>query len=242
MLRDVALLVLALLTVAAALYVVSGAGVEAPVRDALDTDASAVSEPPSAADPATVRALFIGDEVVGEANGSGLAALTGEALGWEVSTDSVAGTGFLVGPAGQTYADRAPAALAGSAADVVVIVGSPDPGEEADGRLLGGNAQFVLGAVRDALPGARVVLVGPIGVTAEAASAQGEVLLAVAARFGAVFVDPVSAGYLTERPELLDEQGALTSVGVQEVARRLADDLRRVLPAPLLPTPTPTPS
>lgn len=232
LLRDLALVLLALVTVAAAGYVLTRS--PAASRLAGPGVRPAVSPEPT---PGAVQALFLGSDALLSPDGPGLAQRLGGELGWDVQVSAVAGTGFTTGSQGQRYVDRVPALLRGSQPDVVVIVASAAATEEADGRRLGGNAQFVLGAIRTARPEADVVLVGPISAAPDAAVAQRVILTGTAARFGAFLVDPVGGGYLAGRPELLTPTGALTSQGAALVADRLASDLRRVLPATIVPRP-----
>lgn len=131
-----------------------------------------------------------------------------------------------------------PVALERSDYVVVVVVSSAVAAEELDPRRLGGNAQAVVGAVRTALPEAQIVLVGPL----EDGPVQRDVLSQTAAQFGAAYVDPAGRRYLPDRSDLVGTDGLPTAAGAVEVARRLAADLRRVLPRTLLPPPSPTPS
>jgi len=237
-LANVGLVMLVVVVGAGAFTVLTRTPEVASTPDVAEPFPSPTPTPSPSPTRAAVRALFIGaDEVAAPA---GLAQATAAELGWQVTANGVPGTGFASGPPGQSYVDRVPRVLESASADVVVIAaGRADAA--ADGPRLGGNAQFVAAAVRDALPRARIILVGPVGVTPEAFQAQREVLTAVAARFGAFFVDPVGGRYLFEGP-LVDANGLPNAAGYQEFGRRLAGDLRRVLPRPLLPLATPTAS
>jgi hypothetical protein len=238
LLRDLALLLLAVVTAAAATYVITRQpGADGPASTDRARPSTAASPVAASPQPARLRALFVGgDSLVGSA----LPAAVGAQLGWDVEVDAVAGSGYVGGPAAQTFPVRLPTALRRARPDVVVIVSSGAPEEETDGRRFGGNVQFVVGAVRTAQPEAEVLLVGPLLTGTEAAPLQRQVLTQVAARFGAVFVDPSGRGYLAGRSGLVDAQGAPTPAGVLEVARRLAEELRRVLPVTLLAGPRPT--
>ena len=238
LLRDAALLLLAVLTVAAAGYVLTRSP-ETAQGERLAAPAQPLSTPERTVQ--RVRALFVGGDLLAEASPDGLAAATASALGWDASVNAAPGTGYLTGPAGQAFPDRVAAAARGSGADVVVLVSSAADAAGTDGLRFGGSVQAAVGAVRTALPDAQVVLVGPIAAAPDAAPLQREVLTQVAARFGAVFVDPTGRGYLEGRPDLVRADGTLEPAGVQEVARRLAADLRRVLPSTLVPSAAPAP-
>lgn len=233
-LRDIALLLLAVVTVVGAAYVVTRS--PAPDRVVVPTRPQVAAPTRTATPVERVQAIFLGSEVLQ----TGLAEATAAALDWDAAVSAVAGTGYVTGDQGQTYADRAEAALNGSEPDVVVVVSSSADAEQVDGRVLGGNAQRLLAAVRVQAPQAEVVLVGPLAAGPDGSTLQRDVLTQVAARFGAVFVDPAGRGYLG-RSGLVGPDGSLTPDGVQAVATRLAADLRRVLPVTLVPSAAPTP-
>lgn len=237
MLRDVALVLLAVVTVAAAAYVLTGSS-PAPVQPDPGPAAPSVQRTPAPEpEPEDVRALFLGgDLLLGE---PGLAELVGNRLGWDVTVDAVPGSGYVAGDPGQRYSTRLTAALPGQEPDVVVLASSGMPTDADDARLFGGNVQLAVSTIRQALPDARIVLLGPVAADPEAAPVQREVLAAVAARFGAFYVDPTGRGYVAGRPELVNADGSLTAEGAQVVADRLAAELQAVLPATVLPSPAP---
>ena len=234
MLRDVALVLLAVATVAAAAYALTRSS-PAPVSSNVGPAAPSLQRTPEP-EPDDVRALFLGGDVLlGE---PGLAELVADRLGWDATVDAAAGTGYVTGEPGRLYRDRLPAALEGQEPDVVVVASSSVPSDADDGRLFGGNVQLVVATIRNALPDARIVLLGPVAADPEANALQREVLAAVAGRFGAFFVDPTGRGYVADRPELVNADGSLTAEGAQVVADRLAAELQRVLPTTVLPSPT----
>ena len=213
-LRDGLLVVLAAATVAGAGYVVTRD--PSPPTSTVRQSLPSPTPSPSPTTP-PVSALVLGPDASAETVAAGLEA----DLDWSTTAQVLAGSGYNTGA--QTYADLVPALAAASTADVVVILSSTAASEEADPRRLGGNAQFVVAAVRDALPDSRIVLVGPTGDDPQAFTGQRTILTGVAARFGAVFVDPIGGGYTPD-----------------DLAVRLAADLRKVLPPTLVPTPSPT--
>lgn len=224
-LRDGLLLLLAAATVAGAGYVVT----RTPDAPSVSTEQlrprpSPSPSPSPSPTAAPIRALVLGPDAGAQAVADQLAA----ELGWRADAAVLEGAGYVTGAQGGQYADLVPAAAAAATADVVLILSSTAATEEADPRRLGGNAQFVVAAVRDALPDSRIVLVGPASADPQAFLVQRDILTGVAARFGAVFIDPTGSGYLGASP-------APDALGV-----RLAADLRRVLPPTLVPTPTPT--
>ena len=223
LLRDLALLLLALVTLAAAAYVLTR-DPGAPVR--ADAAAPVAPGPQTTSEPAA-RALLVGAE-----GDLALAEALEEELGWQVTPSVVAGSGFIAG-GDQSYVARVPELLQRAQADVVVLSTGTAEGEAVDLRRLGANVAFVLNAVREALPQARVVLVGPIA-TQSYGETRGH-LATVAARWGAFLVDPIGRGYPTADPALLEPDGTLGLRGRQEVARLLTTDLARVLPVDLLP-------
>lgn len=217
LLRDLALLLLAVATVAAAAYVV--------LRPAGPSSVQQVQEVPEPAAPERPQALVLtGDTAV---DAGGIAEAAAAQLGWEMVADEAPGTGYITGPEGSRFPERLESGALD--ADVVLIMSNADPAEEADGAVLGGNVQRAVSLIRKALPEAEVVLVGPIAPGEETAELQREVLTQVAARFGAFYVDPVGRRYVDDDPALL------TPGEVGELGARLAADLRVVLPAHLLP-------
>ena len=226
-LRDGLLLLLAAATVAGAGYVVTRTPEPPPVAVDQLRPRPTPSPSPTAA---PTRALVLGPDAGAQTTADQLAT----DLDWRTDAAVLAGAGYVTAGAEGTYADLVPAAVARATADVVVILSSTAATEEADPRRLGGNAQFVVAAVRDALPDSRIVLVGPASADPQAFLIQRDVLTGVAARFGAVFVDPVGSRYLGGPGSTPAPDPAAAT------AQRLASDLRRVLPPTLVPTPSPT--
>lgn len=223
-LRDVALVLLAVVAVAAAAYVLTRNPQEPVARVAppVTSASPAPSEEPSRA----VDALLVG----GPEDGA-LADALEDQLGWEVSASLVAGSGFIVG-SGQSYVTRVPALLSAGEPDVVVLSAGTAEGEGVDLRRYGANVSFVLNAVREALPQARIILVGPVGADGFGGT-RGQ-LTGVAARWGAFLVDPIGRRYVAADPALLEPDGSLGLRGRQAVARQIADELERVLPSNLV--------
>lgn len=223
LLRDAGLVLLALLVTGATAYVLLRQ--PGPRRIAPPPPPQAAATPTVGATPEpVVTALFMG-------TGSSVEAADeiGAALSWRMRSVTVPG-GFVAGEGRATYAAQVPAAVRSAAEDVVLLAASPADGDPQDGAAFGGAVQSVVFAVRQAVPDARIVLLAPVSPDADAFPRQREVLRAVAARYGAFFVDPVGAGYLVGRPELLGADDDPTPAGDAELARRLAADLARVLP------------
>lgn len=213
LLRDLALL-LAVVTVAAAAYAV--------LRPPEPTSVQQVQQ---VAVPERPRALVLtGDPAV---DAAGVAQAAAAQLGCEAVADAEPGTGYIIGPEGRRFAERLERGALD--ADVVLIMSTVDPAEEADGAMLGGNIQRAVSATRKPLPEAAVVLVAPLAPGEDVAELQRQVLTQAAARFGAYYVDAIGRGYVTDDP------AQLTPEQVEQVGRRLAADLRVVLPADLLP-------
>lgn len=243
LLRDLALLLLAVVTVAAATYVLTRRPhAAAPAADRLAVaSAQPTPSPERTPERDPVTALFLGGDLLLSPPQADVARLTAEQLGWEATVAAAPGAGYVTGPAGGTLADRVPEAVADADADVVVLVSTASETGEADPPRFAGNVQFVVNAVGDALPEARVVVIGPIAPDPAALRLHRQVLTDVAGRFGAFFVDPTGRRYVGSEPGLLAPDGTLTPAGAQEVARRLAADLRIVLPSTLVPSSGPTP-
>lgn len=235
LLADLALLLLAVVVVVATAFVALRDVGTTPATDALVPAPSAPAAAPSAAAAGAVQALFIGAELVSPGAAGDLGSVVGPQLGWQVTTNGVPGSGYVGGPADQSYVERVPRLLQGQRPDVVVLSSGQADGEAVDGRRFGGNVQFVVAAVRTAAPDAEVVLVGPVAASPDAFAGQREILMQVAARYGVVFVDPIGSGYLRDVPDALGPDGLPTQAGYAELGRRLAADLRRVLPVRLVP-------
>ena len=239
LLADAALLLLAATVVVAAAAVVVRDPAPERTGDARGSlSSSDLGTAPSPA-PEVVRALFIGSDLVA-GPGENLATVVGEELGWDVTVSGVPGAGFVAGPPGETLFERVPRLLPGTRADAVVVLASAADGEALDGRVFGGRVQFVVSSLRRALPRAQIVLVGPVAAAPDAFALQREILTQVAARYGAVFVDPTGRRYAAA-PGLLGPEGLPTPAGYQSLGSSLASDLRRVLPAPLVPKAAATP-
>lgn len=240
LLRDVALVLLAVATVAAAAYLL----LRDPARTAVPGErVTALAQPsaqPSVPPSAPVQALFVGGDLL--AGESGLADLIAQELDWDVTVDAVPGTGYVTGEDGQAYGERTLNALQAGAPQVVVLLSSTAEAELADPPIFGGTVQRLIAGVRRAAPDVRIVLVGPVLPDTDDAPRQREVLTQVAARFGAFFLDPTGRGYVEDRPDLLTEDGSLTAEGAEIVARRVAADLRVVLPPTLVPSAGPSPA
>lgn len=102
MLRDVGLLVLAVVTVAVAAYVLMRTpDPVAPTTDRLAAPTAAPAPTPTPA-PRTLTALFVGADLLLAPPADNVAHLTAKALGWQPTVDAVPGTGYLSGQSGQT--------------------------------------------------------------------------------------------------------------------------------------------
>lgn len=152
-----------------------------------------------------------------------------------MTVDAAPGTGFVTGPADQQLQDRAAGASAAAPYEVVVVAASTADGTPPDGQVYGGNVAAAVAAVRTALPEAEIVLLGPAGTEPGGLELQRDLLSAVAARFGAYFVDPVGRQWLVGKPALVAGD-VPNDAGYAEMARRLAADLAVTFPATLLPS------
>jgi lysophospholipase L1-like esterase len=159
------------------------------------------AEPPGAPRPV---AAFLGDSYAtgwaGAGNGaSGWPAIVGRAYGWRTRNYAVAGTGFVnPGWTGQPIRSRVAAVIRLQPGVIFVAGGHNDRrfGAAASGRA----AATVLRRLREGVPDAVIVVIGPIWQDGSPpASLRGlrDRLRREAAEVGAVFIDPLRDGWFT---------------------------------------------
>ncbi|SFO94351.1 Lysophospholipase L1 [Geodermatophilus dictyosporus] len=152
---------------------------------------------------AEVRAVFLGDSYtvgVGTSVGPTYAARTADRLGWTEVDAGQSGTGYVADGGG---GDRAPFRarvpdVAQAAPDVVVVQGSTNDAGVPSVEV-GAAATALYADLAAAVPGARVVVLGPLaapGVPRAEIEAIRDALAAAAAQAGLLFVDPVAGDWL----------------------------------------------
>jgi len=121
-------------------------------------------------------------------------------LGMTATVDGESGSGYLAAPGGtSTYPERAAAIPTGTSADIALVQGGSNDDRQDLTRLPAAVAATV-DSVRAALPGARVVLLGPGPDPWPVTATQTRVdrILAVeAARLGVQYISPLQRGWFT---------------------------------------------
>jgi hypothetical protein len=157
-------------------------------------------------------------------------------LGMPSIVDAQSGTGYLSAPPGtESYPERATAVSIDTPVRVVVIQGGSNDVDD-DIRALPKAVGDTIAAVRRALPHAQVVLLGPgpdpWPVTASQRAVDA-VLEKEADRAGAPYISPLREGWFTGANvgSIIDPGTEHPTVhGDELLGRRLAADLRRLLP------------
>lgn len=149
-------------------------------------------------------AVYLGDSYTSGWAGAGIGArswprLVGAERGWRTINLAVPGTGFLnPGWTSQTIGARVGAAIA-ARPDVVVLAGGHNDSRWPDGAVAAA-AERVIDRLRAGLPDALLVVVGPIwqdGSPPQRCRVLRDALRTKAASVGAVFVDPLAAGWFS---------------------------------------------
>jgi lysophospholipase L1-like esterase len=173
--------------------------------------------------------------------------VAGRLLGWQVRLDAHAGTGFST-PDGldaqhPSFAARVRSFAGSDPSVVVVALGSDDVAAAAPGRAVEvlTTAARQLADLRQRLPGARIVVLGPLpsGGTPSATLLAVRGALQIAAQVARVlFIDPIAEGWITgdqahplsgNAAQMLAADGRhLTPAGHANVGLRLATDLSRL--------------
>lgn len=236
---DVALLLLAALSVALAGYALSDTG--RPSRAAADTVVVTPSPPGRA-----VTSLWFGDSIIEgccrtKRSSPSLSEVAASQLGWaEPQIVGAGGTGYVtsrtrdgvrVGP----YTERIEAAVEGAYYDVVVIAGgNNDASPVFDREEFRTAVRSVLAQVRVSLPDAHIVVLGAYSPDGKGYVAQRIVQSEESLRIGATFIDQVARGWMRDRPELLHTDSFHPNdAGQYELGVRAAEALRELLPPEL---------
>jgi lysophospholipase L1-like esterase len=207
--------------------------------------------PPASVAGGTPTAVVVGDSMctVTAPAGSSIAfpSVIGRLLGWRVTIDAVAGSGFSA-PAGRegsrpSFASRVRAITGDAPAVVVVALGSDDADAGVSAKVVRAQATVGLQDLRRRLPAARVVAVGPLpsgGTPSPAQQAIRDAIRAAAQTAGAQFIDPIAEQWITgdrsdaesgNAAQMLASDGRhLTPSGHAYVGLRLATDLSRLAP------------
>lgn len=227
--NDAGARLVAIIAVAVLGVVAVGTAALALGRDTgVDEGATAAPVPTYGAGPtptptaATPSVVVIGDDFTsGTAQNTGpeWPALLG--LDADVTAQGVAESGYLVGGADATFADRA-AALPATTNVVVFLGGGDDPVAG-----LQAGVESAIAAARTAAPESRLIVVGPPWTgspDAVAASmiARRDAVAAAASAAGVVFVDPIADGWFADRAGLVGTDGIHpTDAGHARIAERL---------------------
>jgi acyl-CoA thioesterase-1 len=164
---------------------------------------TSVSATPSQPTEPPVRAVFLGDSyTLGTGTtGAGYVTAVARLMGWTGLLAAQGGTGYVssfVDPPSTPYGTRVPQVV-GDRPDIVVVQGSTnDIGQPVES--IGAAARQVYADLRTGLPGARIVVLGPLsppGVDATAAAAVRDAVRGAAEDAGLPFVDPIAGGWLT---------------------------------------------
>lgn len=159
---------------------------------------------PAAPREEVVRAVFLGDSYtvgVGAGVGDGYVDRVAEGLGWDAVQAGQSGTGYVSEGRG---GDRTPYGervddVAAAAPDVVVVQGSTnDVGVPA--AEVGAAAADLYADLAAAVPGADIVVVGPLAppdVPLSEIEAISDALATAAAHHGLLYVDPLGEAWLT---------------------------------------------
>ncbi|RIX28142.1 SGNH/GDSL hydrolase family protein [Amnibacterium setariae] len=157
-------------------------------------------------------------------------------LGWDAAVDAVSGTGYVNGAATKAaYPDRARALPLDVRATIAVVQGGSND-KASTARDVADGAHETLAVLRERLPAARLVLLGPgpdpLPVTADQ-RAVDRVLHRVAGQEGVPYVSILRQRWIApERADLLLDPGTHhpTVVGQAYLGHRLAAALRRLYP------------
>lgn len=179
-------------------------------------------------------AAFLGDSYTTGWAGAGIGkrgwpAIVSSAHGWRVVNRSVAGTGFVnPGWTGQPVRTRVAAVVKARPGIVFVAAGHNDRqfGRAATAKA----ATAVLHRLRDALPDAVIVVIGPIwgnGSPPDAIRGIRTELKRSATSIDAVFVDPIKDGWFAgaARRLILDDGIHPSNAGHRRIAGRVLEAL-----------------
>lgn len=207
--------------------------------------ADLTAPPGPSEDPAAPRIAFLGDSLtvgVGAPSERGYAWLTAAELDWPVAVvDGVSGSGYVAPGAGRPMPDRVERVIAAGPDVVVVVGGTNDAGQGYPPQEVGTAAVDLLDDLRDGLPDATVVVVGPFPTSAEAMLGDHPVADAVRSAADAAGAHYIDARELLDSPSVdLDRWEDYISadglhpneLGYQLLADLLAERLRSIVPEP----------
>jgi hypothetical protein len=168
--------------------------------------------------------------------GAALGQVASARLGWDAAVDAVSGTGYVNGAGTRAaYPDRARALRVDVRATIAVVQGGSND-RAAAARDIAAGAHETLAVLRDRLPAARLVLLGPgpdpFPVTADQ-RAVDRVLHRVAAREDVPYVSMLRQHWIVQdRADALIDPGNHhpTVAGQAYLGHRLAAALRRLYP------------
>ena len=224
-----------------------------PAADRSNAPAPAISTTAS-----TISAVFFGDSIVAGANaGAGnptFADVASRLLGWQPNLFGYPGSGFTTAgtyKGGRDYLARIQQ-LRNYTVDVIVIEGGLNDGA-ATVATTRTKVTAVLEAARKLVPGAQLVLMGPWSATGTPApsSAQTNVTLkALAVEQNLPYIDPIGEQWITgtypssgNAAEYISTDAFYpNTAGHVYFGQRLADDLKRLLPARLVGSAAQSPS
>lgn len=210
----------------------AAAALMAPVPSSTFVKPPETSSPTPSPEPPQ-RIAFLGDSwscggglEVQNARGSanGLAGLTAKKTGWPYETFCVGGSGYTTDDT--AYITRVPDVIA-YAPNVVIVQGSTnDKGDEDETE---DAAVDVLTQLREALPEARIVVVGPSYTPLNERTAIDRAREAIAAAAGAVgveWVDPAAGGWLDLDGDFNPDGYHPKESGHEKISDRLAAILK----------------
>lgn len=237
-----------LVVLLAALAPVSACGGGSPAPAATPEPTCAMPDPRPALVPGSLKlpahpsVLVLGDSYT-EGGGAepatkGYAYLVGKPLGWRVTVNGVAGSGYVnPGAHGNNrYLQRLPA-LAGRSFDLVVVQGGSNDRDVAYPVLRDAVSQTI-DAVRSTFPGAAVVLLGPsnpYGKTDPTRLLAQCTLAGYARAQHLTFLDPIAESWFVPGDGKRDANpadGHPSNAGHRQIADRFVADVRILLGSP----------
>jgi lysophospholipase L1-like esterase len=181
----------------------AGAACQAPVPSALAVARAAAAQvAPKASRAVTPLAAFLGDSYTSGWNGSGLdaagwPAIVASTFHWRSLNVAVAGTGFVnPGWTGQPVRTRVGEVIRAQPSIVFLAAGHNDRRFDTGSSATAADA--VIDRLRSSLPGALLVVIGPIwqdGSPAASLQTLRDHLRRKAAAVGAIFIDPLGGGW-----------------------------------------------
>jgi acyl-CoA thioesterase-1 len=190
------------------------------------TPAPVATAPPSAASAPATAAVILGDSYTAAESGGYAGRLAG-LMGWDATIMGQGGTGYVnPGQAEEgdsAYPDRIPDVIA-AAPEFVLVQGSTNDG---DGSGLAEAADSVFSQLREGLPEATIVAVGPVAapsIPRDKLDVARTTLAEVAAAYSVQFIDPVEEGWLSD-PALYSDGVHPSFEGHSQLAELIAEAL-----------------